>query len=61
VQAQAPIVAALTRNLVGLPESEARRLIRAAIHDDGLLNDADLPAIISAKYKLLGQDGVFVV
>ncbi len=58
VQAQAPAISVITRNLLGLPASEARRLIRAAIHDDGLLNDADLPAVISAKYKLLGQDGV---
>jgi SpoVK/Ycf46/Vps4 family AAA+-type ATPase len=58
VQAQAPAISALTRNLVGLPESEARRLIRGAIHDDGVLNEADLPAVIDAKYKLLGQDGV---
>jgi AAA+ superfamily predicted ATPase len=58
LQAQAPAIAALTRNLLGLPASEARRLIRIAINDDGILNDADLPAVIDAKYKLLGQDGV---
>jgi SpoVK/Ycf46/Vps4 family AAA+-type ATPase len=58
VQAAAPVIGALTRNLVGLPGAEARRLIRAAIHDDGLLNEADLPAVISAKYQLLGQEGV---
>ena len=58
VQAQASAVAALTRNLVGLPANEARRLIRAAIHDDGAIHDSDLPSIIEAKYKLLGQDGV---
>jgi AAA+ superfamily predicted ATPase len=58
VQAHAPAVAALTRNLLGLPAGEARRLIRAAIHDDGILDEADLPAVIDAKYKLLGQDGV---
>ncbi len=58
VQAQAPAIAALTRNLLGLPAGEARRLIRAAIHNDGILDEADLPAVIDAKYKLLGQDGV---
>jgi SpoVK/Ycf46/Vps4 family AAA+-type ATPase len=58
VQAQAPAIGLITRNLLGLPAGEARRLIRAAIHDDGLLNDTDLPAVISAKYRLLGQDGV---
>ena len=58
VQAHAPTIGALTRNLLGLPANEARRLIRAAIHDDGILNDEDLPEIIDAKYKLLGQGGV---
>lgn len=58
VQAHAPAVSALTRNLLGLSASEARRLIRAAIHDDGIVDESDLPAIIDAKYKLLGQDGV---
>jgi AAA+ superfamily predicted ATPase len=58
VQAQAPAIGALTRNLLGLPANEARRLIRAAIQDDGVLDEADLPTVIDAKYKLLGQDGV---
>jgi SpoVK/Ycf46/Vps4 family AAA+-type ATPase len=58
VQAQAPAIGALTRNLLGLPANEARRLIRAAIQDDGILNEEDLPHVIDAKYKLLGQDGV---
>jgi SpoVK/Ycf46/Vps4 family AAA+-type ATPase len=57
VQAEAPVIRALTRNLLGLAASEARRLIRAAIHD-GLLNETDLPAVMDAKYKLLGQEGV---
>jgi SpoVK/Ycf46/Vps4 family AAA+-type ATPase len=57
VQAQAPAIGVLTRNLLGLSTGEARRLIRAAIHDDGLLNEADLPAVLDAKYRLLGQDG----
>lgn len=58
VQAKAPIIGALTRNLVGLPANEARRLIRAAIHDDGVLNEDDIQDVIDAKYKLLGKDGV---
>jgi SpoVK/Ycf46/Vps4 family AAA+-type ATPase len=58
VQAEAPVMSALTRNLLGLPANEARRLIRGAIHDDGLLNEADLPAVMDAKYRLLGQEGV---
>lgn len=58
VRAQAPAISALTRNLLGLPSNAARRLIRTAIHDDGLLDEADLPAVIDAKYKLLGQEGV---
>jgi SpoVK/Ycf46/Vps4 family AAA+-type ATPase len=58
VQAMAPVIGVLTRNLLGLPASAARRLIRSAIHDDGILNEADLPAVIDAKYRLLGQNGV---
>ncbi|HTE42095.1 MAG TPA: AAA family ATPase [Steroidobacteraceae bacterium] len=58
VQAKQDAIAALTRNLVGISAGEARRLIRAAIHDDGIVDESDLVAVIDAKYKLLDQGGV---
>jgi len=58
VQAKQEAIVALTRNLVGISAGEAKRLIRAAIHDDGLVDEADLSAVIDAKYKLLDQGGV---
>lgn len=58
VQATQAAIDALTRNLLGLTHADARRLIRNAIADDGVLSDADLPALAQAKYRLLDQDGV---
>jgi AAA+ superfamily predicted ATPase len=58
VQAKQDAVTALTRNLIGISAGEARRLIRAAIHNDGIVDEADLIAVIDAKYKLLDQGGV---
>ncbi|MFA5939771.1 MAG: AAA family ATPase [Sinimarinibacterium sp.] len=57
VQATQPAIQALVRNLIGISRSDARRLIRTAIHD-GVLDDGDLPAVMDAKYKLLDQGGV---
>ena len=47
----------LLRQLGGLGASDARRLIRNAIHDDGAITASDLPAVMQAKYRLLDQDG----
>jgi AAA+ superfamily predicted ATPase len=57
VQAKQEAIDALTRNLLGISAGEARRLIRAAIHD-GILDAGDLASTIDAKYKLLDQGGV---
>jgi SpoVK/Ycf46/Vps4 family AAA+-type ATPase len=46
------------QNLTGLTESDARRLIRNAIYDDGAITKSDIPEVANAKYELLGQDGV---
>ena len=46
------------QNLSGMTESDARRLIRNAIYDDGAITDSDIPEVASAKYELLGQGGV---
>ena len=50
-------VAALKRQLAGLTHGDARRLVRVAIRDDGILDDRDLPAVIAAKHRLLDSDG----
>ncbi len=47
----------LVRQLRGLTESDARRLIRSAIYDDGAITGDDLPAVMKAKYHLLEQGG----
>ena len=48
----------LVKNLNGLTLADTRRLARNAIHQDGAISDDDIPAIMQAKYQLLGQDGV---
>ena len=48
----------LVKNLRGLTVSDARRLARKAIVDDGAITEADLPAVMKAKYDLLDQGGV---
>lgn len=48
----------VVENLLGLPESDARRLARHAIEDDGALTEADVPVIAQAKFELLGKGGV---
>ena len=45
-------------NLRGLSAAEARRLIRAAIVDDGVISASDIPAITKAKFELLDMSGV---
>jgi SpoVK/Ycf46/Vps4 family AAA+-type ATPase len=47
----------LSRNLLGVTESDARRLIRNAIVKDGAITDDDVNAVAKAKYDLLSPDG----
>jgi len=47
----------LVRQLGGLTESDARRLIRNAIHDDGAITESDLPQLTRLKYELLDRGG----
>ncbi len=58
VKATEAAIGALARNLLGLTHADARRLIRTAIRDDGVLDDGDLPAVMDAKYRLLDTGGV---
>lgn len=48
----------LTTNLLGLTITDAKRLIRNAIYDDGVISQHDIPNINKAKYELIGQNGV---
>jgi hypothetical protein len=48
----------LSRNLLGVTESEARRLIRSAIRKDGAITHADVEEVTRAKYELLSPGGV---
>lgn len=48
----------LVNNLKGLPHQDVRRLAAAAIVDDGIINDEDLPSLLKAKFALMDLDGV---
>ncbi|MFV1992618.1 MAG: AAA family ATPase [Acidiferrobacterales bacterium] len=48
----------LVNNLSGLTMTDAIRLAKNAIYDDGAITEEDLPNIMEAKYKLFGDNGV---
>ncbi|MEY6433078.1 AAA family ATPase [Thioalkalicoccus limnaeus] len=48
----------LARNLLGVTESDARRLIRNAIRKDGAITAEDVREVTRAKYELLSPGGV---
>ena len=48
----------LTKNLLGLSTTDAKRLIRNAIYDDGAITQEDATNVAKAKYELIGQNGV---
>jgi SpoVK/Ycf46/Vps4 family AAA+-type ATPase len=48
----------LSRNLLGVTESDARRLIRNAIRKDGAITQEDVEEVKRAKYELLSPGGV---
>ena len=58
VKADQAAVERLAQNLTGVTRSDARRLIRGAIEDDGAILHEDLPEVMKAKYELIGQEGV---
>lgn len=47
----------LSRNLLGVTESDARRLVRTAIRNDGAITAEDVKEVARAKYELLAPDG----
>ncbi len=57
VRANRDAVDRLSRNLLGVTESDARRLIRNAIQNDGAITDDDVTEVTRAKYALLGPEG----
>ncbi|NEX18845.1 AAA family ATPase [Thiorhodococcus mannitoliphagus] len=48
----------LADNLLGITESDARRLIRNAIRNDGAITKNDVESVKRAKYELLSPEGV---
>lgn len=58
VKANKENLSALIKYLKGLSRSEVKRLARNAIHDDGVINESDLPHVMKAKYELLNQQGM---
>jgi hypothetical protein len=47
----------LVRNLAGLSATDARRLAMQAVQD-GVISETDIPAVLKAKYELLGGDAL---
>lgn len=58
IRADKRAVTALIDNLGGLTRSDARRLVRNAIHGDGAITAADVEVVAAAKRELIGQDGL---
>jgi SpoVK/Ycf46/Vps4 family AAA+-type ATPase len=58
VRASREAVDQLARNLLGVTESDARRLIRNAIVDDGAISTSDVTDVARAKYELLSPEGI---
>jgi SpoVK/Ycf46/Vps4 family AAA+-type ATPase len=58
VRTDRPTLDRLIKNLTGLSLSDARRLVRNAIINDGAITESDLPDVMQAKYRLLNRDGV---
>lgn len=48
----------LVLNLRGVDFSDVKRLVRAAIRDDGAITESDIPRLNKAKFQLMNMDGV---
>ncbi|HVT34034.1 MAG TPA: AAA family ATPase [Nevskiaceae bacterium] len=48
----------LVRHLVGMCAEDARRLIRQAVRDDGIIDMNDVARVLKYKHEALGQGGV---
>ncbi|MGE5154056.1 MAG: AAA family ATPase [Bdellovibrio bacteriovorus] len=58
LRAEREAVDQLSRNLLGVTESDARRLIRNAIRGDGAITSEDVEEVKRAKYELLSPEGI---
>jgi len=58
LRASREAVERLSRNLLGVTESDARRLIRNAIRKDGAITLDDVREVTKAKYELLSPGGL---
>ncbi len=58
VQADRRAMEQLANNLRGVTVTDARRLIRGAIENDGAITYSDVPEVMKAKYELMDQHGV---
>lgn len=58
VRTNARTLKKLVRNLMGLPLSDARRLARQTIYNNGAITESDLPEVNRAKFELLDMGGV---
>jgi SpoVK/Ycf46/Vps4 family AAA+-type ATPase len=47
----------MVRQLLGLTTTDARRIIRSVIHDDGAIKQDDLERITRARYRLIESNG----
>jgi hypothetical protein len=54
---QSDIIERLVLNLNGLAMKDARRLVRNAIHKDGMLSESDLPDLMKTRFELLDPSG----
>ena len=58
VRADPTAVDHLINNLGGVTLTDARRLVRGAIEDDGAITHEDIAETAKTKYELIGQEGV---
>ena len=58
ITAEKKIIDQLIENLLGLPQDDAKRLIRNAIQDDNVLDESDLKEVMQVKFKLLNLGGI---
>ncbi len=57
MEADAGAVQQIVRNLQGLSLTDARRIARQLIYDDGALSASDLPQLSKLKFELLNRSG----
>jgi len=58
LQSDPAVLKKLVRNLRGLTEADARRLVRGVIRDDGAINASDIPDVNRAKFDMLDMGSV---